>query len=85
MKTIVQPAALKGLAGMPKRERAQLLRIIAQFAAAPFAPLPVAKPLTRQKQAVRIRQGDWRALCRIDRASETVIVEAIGHRREIYR
>ena len=85
MKTIVQPAALKGLAGMPKRERAQLLRIIAQFAADPFAPLPAARPLTGQKQAVRIRQGDWRALCRIVRASETVIVEMIGDRREIYR
>lgn len=70
---------------MPKSERARLLQKIAQFAADPFAPSAAAKPLTGQKQAVRIRQGDWRAVCRIDRASNTVIVEAIGHRREVYR
>ncbi|MGO8916830.1 MAG: type II toxin-antitoxin system RelE family toxin [Stellaceae bacterium] len=85
MRTIIQPAALKALAGMPKSERARLLQKIAQFAADPFAPSAAAKPLTGQKQAVRIRQGDWRAVCRIDRASNTVIVEAIGHRREVYR
>ncbi len=85
MRTIVQPAALKALAAIPKSEQTRLLQKIAQFAADPFAQFAAAKPLIGQKQAVRIRQGEWRALCRIDRASDTVIVEAIGHRREVYR
>ena len=70
---------------MPKRERARLLQKIAQFAADPFAPFAAATPLMGQKQAVKIRQRDWRAVCRIDRASDTAIVEAIGHRREVSR
>jgi mRNA-degrading endonuclease RelE of RelBE toxin-antitoxin system len=34
---------------------------------------------------VEIRQGDWRAVCRIDRATDTVTLERIEQRREIYR
>jgi hypothetical protein len=34
---------------------------------------------------VRGRHGDWRAVCPIDRAAETVILERVEHRREIYR
>jgi mRNA-degrading endonuclease RelE of RelBE toxin-antitoxin system len=85
MRTIFQPAATKTLAGMPKRDRAGLLRKIELFAADPFAPSIAVKPLTGQRLAVRVRQGDWRAVCRIDRVADTVIVEAIGNRREIYR
>jgi mRNA interferase RelE/StbE len=85
MQAIFQPAAIKALAAVPKKDRANLLRKLEQFAADPFAPNPSAKPLKGQPQAVRIRQGDWRAVCRIDRANETVIIEAIGNRREIYR
>ncbi len=62
-----------------------MLQKIGQFALDPFAPFPAAKPLTGSAQTVRIRHRQWRAVCRIDRASETVIVEAIGDRKEIYR
>ena len=85
MRAIFQPAAIKALAAVSKRDRAALLRKLEQFAADPFAPNPSAKPLKGQSQAARIRQGDWRAICRVDRANETVIIEAIGNRREIYR
>ncbi len=85
MRAIFQPAAVKALAAMPKKDRTSLLLKLEQFAAEPFAPNPSAKPLKGRPQAVLIRQGDWRAVCRIDRANETVIIEAIGNRREIYR
>lgn len=85
MHAIFQPAAVKALAALPKKDRANLLLKLEQFAADPFALHPSAKPLKGQPQAVRIRQGDWRAVCRIARANETVIIEAIGNRREIYR
>ncbi|HLI22607.1 MAG TPA: type II toxin-antitoxin system RelE/ParE family toxin [Stellaceae bacterium] len=85
MRAIVQPAAVKALAALPKKDRASLLRKIEMFAENPFAPNSSAKPLHGHPQVVRIRHGDWRAVCRIDRASDVVIVEAIGNRREIYR
>lgn len=85
MRAIVQPAAIKALAALPKRDQVALLRKVEVFAANPFAPNSSAKPLQGQPQVVRLRQGDWRAVCRIDRANDVVIVEAIGNRREIYR
>jgi mRNA-degrading endonuclease RelE of RelBE toxin-antitoxin system len=32
-----------------------------------------------------LRHGDWRAICRIDRADGIVVLEAVAHRREAYR
>jgi len=68
-----------------RHDQAALWRKVEEFASDPFASRAWAKPLVGQRNAVRLRQGDWRAVCRIDRAGETVIVEAIGNRREIYR
>ncbi|MDE2229892.1 MAG: type II toxin-antitoxin system RelE/ParE family toxin [Alphaproteobacteria bacterium] len=85
VRLILSPAALKSVALMPKRERAGLVAKLAAFADGPFAPHGSAKPLRGLKDAVRVRHGDWRAVCRIDRDDGVVIVEAIGHRREIYR
>jgi mRNA interferase RelE/StbE len=85
MRAIVQPAAVRSLGNLPNKDRAALLQKIERFAADPFSPNPSAKPLRGHPQVVRIRQGDWRAVCRIDRANDVVIVEAIGNRREIYR
>jgi len=85
VRLILSPRAVKSLAAMPKRDRAGLMTKIETFAANPFAPLAAARPLKGSKDAVRIRQGDWRAICRLDRDDDLVIVEAIGHRSEIYR
>lgn len=62
-----------------------MLEKIAQLAADPFAPFSAASPLKGSPQTVRIRHRQWRAVCRIDRAAETVVVEAIVNRREVYR
>ncbi len=85
MKATFTPAAAKALAAMPKRDSAALMKKIMQFAAAPFAPNPAAKHLTGMNGAVRVRHGDWRAICRVNRGIETVVVEFVGNRKEIYR
>jgi len=85
MQLLGSPAALKGLADMPRREAEALMEKLRQFAVTPFDRHPWARPLNTPGGAVRIRQGDRRAICRIDRAAETVVVDAIAHRREIYR
>ena len=85
MKLIVSPAALKRMADVPKRQRALLMQKLDEFAAAPFERHPAATPLKGRDDVVRIRQGDWRAICRVDRAGQTVVVDSIAHRREAYQ
>jgi mRNA-degrading endonuclease RelE of RelBE toxin-antitoxin system len=33
----------------------------------------------------RLRHGGWRAVYHLDAAEDAMVVEAVGHRREIYR
>jgi mRNA-degrading endonuclease RelE of RelBE toxin-antitoxin system len=85
VKVIFSRAALRNLPDLPKRDRAALIAKIAAFANDPFRPAVAVHPIKGKPHAVRIRQGDWRAVCRIDRSEDTIIVELVGNRREIYR
>jgi len=85
IKLIVTRAASKALARMPRREREDLLDKAEAFAAAPFAAHPAATPLRGQPDVIRLRQGDWRGVCRLDRAADTIVLETVAHRREAYR
>lgn len=51
--------------------------------AAPGAHHPNVLPLVGRPGVFRVRQGDWRALFRIDEAD--VILIHVAHRREIYQ
>jgi mRNA-degrading endonuclease RelE of RelBE toxin-antitoxin system len=82
---IVAPGAARDLAALPARDRRALFTRVAAFAADPFATHPAARPLRGHEDRVRVRHRDWRAVWRIDRAAETVILERVEHRREIYR
>jgi mRNA-degrading endonuclease RelE of RelBE toxin-antitoxin system len=85
IKLIITRAASKALAGMPRREREALLDKAGAFAAAPFAVHPAAAPLRGRPHVIRLRQGDWRGICRIDRATDTIVLETVAHRREASR
>ena len=84
MKLIIKPAAAKAILRMPKRDALALRERLEVFAADPHAPHGWAKPLVGTR-AVRLRQGDWRAICRIDSAAGVVSVEEVGNRKEIYQ
>lgn len=84
LKIATSKAATKGLTAMPPRPRAALRQKLDTFAADPQGAHPWAKPLVGRR-AVRIRQGDWRALCEIDHERQTLVVVAVEHRREVYR
>ena len=86
MRLIVSPAALKTMARvMPEQDRDRLLQKAEVFAANPFATHPSATPLHGEPNRVRIRQGDWRGIALIVRDRDVVILERVGHRREVYR
>jgi mRNA-degrading endonuclease RelE of RelBE toxin-antitoxin system len=87
VKVIVSPAAVQAMQPkqMPLRDATALLRKLGEFAADPFANHAWALPLVGRPNRIRIRQGDWRAVVLIVRAEDTVIVERIEHRSEVYR
>ena len=49
----------------------------------PFGRNPGAAAMTGG--GYRLRHGEWRAVYRIDRDDDAVIIDAVKHRREVYR
>jgi mRNA-degrading endonuclease RelE of RelBE toxin-antitoxin system len=84
VKLIYTTSALKALRKVPGKDAAALMATLAEIAAEPFTPHPRARKLT-DHPGFRSRQGDWRAVYRIDRATEEMIVETVGHRSEVYK
>lgn len=78
------PSARKALARIPHRDAMSLISKLRAVAADPFGNHPAATRLAGSED-YRLRQGDWRALYRIDRVDNVLVVDAIAHRREVYR
>jgi mRNA-degrading endonuclease RelE of RelBE toxin-antitoxin system len=87
VKLIVSPTAAQAMQPkqMQPRDATALLRKLGEFAADPFGSHSWALPLVGRPDRARVRQGDWRAVVLIVRAEDTVIVERVEHRREVYR
>lgn len=85
MRLIFSRNAVKELAVLPLRHRTALLQKLRDFAAGPFGEHPWALPMRGRRDAIRVRQGDWRAVCRINSERDEVIVEFVANRREAYR
>jgi mRNA-degrading endonuclease RelE of RelBE toxin-antitoxin system len=83
MALLLSPAAVKALLAMPRREREQLKARLDAIAAEPAAQPPSVTALQGEPRGrFRVRQGDYRAVFRIDGAD--VVVDRIAHRREVY-
>jgi mRNA-degrading endonuclease RelE of RelBE toxin-antitoxin system len=83
MQAVWTRSAWKELQALPKTRQSLILEAVAQFAADPFGQHPNARPLVGEKNAVRLRIGDYRAI--LHRGSDTIVVRAVAHRREICR
>jgi mRNA-degrading endonuclease RelE of RelBE toxin-antitoxin system len=59
--------AAKGLQGMPRNARASLLTRLKAIAVDPFERHANVTALRGDKDAFRLRQGDWRAMYRVGR------------------
>lgn len=85
VKLLLLRAARKQLEAMPKADAAAILSKLKAVAADPFGNHPQAKKLANVASGYRLRHGEWRATYIINRSTEAIIVDAIKHRREVYR
>ena len=80
MRLTYTPAALKALRKTPAKVVAELQAV----AVDPHGQHPWAKRLTDQP-GYRVRQGDWRAVYRLDSKTDEMIVDTIAKRDEVYK
>jgi mRNA interferase RelE/StbE len=77
--------ALKALRRIDQATAEKLMEKIDAYAADPVASRPWARAMAGTN-GLRIRQGDYRAVCVIRNGAASVLaVLKIGHRKEIYR
>ena len=84
MKLIFSPGAVKALTKLPRKEANGLLEKLKEVAAAPMGQYLWAKRLTDQP-GFRVRQGDWRAVYRLDHDAGEMIVDKVDNRSEVCR
>jgi mRNA interferase RelE/StbE len=85
MRIVWEREAVKDLSRMPRKAANTIRTALQAIAAHPFAPHPQVKRLVGGKDWFRLRHGNWRALYRLDRPSDTMIVERVKPRGDAYR
>jgi mRNA-degrading endonuclease RelE of RelBE toxin-antitoxin system len=85
MHLVIEKLARKGLDRMSAKAAAKMLTRLETIAADPFAPHANVKPLEGEKNAFRLRQGDWRAVYRIIRERGEMRVVLVDVRGSVYR
>jgi len=83
MALLIPPAVFKQLTAMPRADARRLLDRLEKIAEAPEKAHPNVVPLVGEAGVFRVRQGNWRAVFSIEEGD--VIVDRVGHRREVYR
>lgn len=79
-------AALKDLKRLDKTAQRRIVSYLRERIATDDNPRRLGKALHGDKSALwRYRVGDYRLLCRIEDQILTVLVIAVGHRKEVYR
>ncbi len=79
---IIKRSAEKDFKPIPKEDRKRLVMKIRQLT---LDPRPPGAEKLKGDAYWRVRQGDYRVVYLIDDASQTVTIEKVGHRKEIYR
>jgi mRNA-degrading endonuclease RelE of RelBE toxin-antitoxin system len=82
MPLVVPRQVLKQLEAMPRADRRRLMQRLDAVAAAPDRQHPNVLQLVGRPGVFRVRQGDWRALYRVE--DSDVVLIRVAHRREVY-
>ena len=85
MELVWSRRASKGLGVLPTKARAAMIDRLKTIAVDPFARHANVEPLKGERDAFRVRQGDWRAVYQVDRDAGLIRVVTVAARREVYR
>jgi mRNA interferase RelE/StbE len=85
MELLIEKHAARRLARLPPKLARAILTELRSIATSPFASHANVKRLKGEKDHFRLRHGDWRALYRLDREGQRMIVEAVVPRGSAYR
>ena len=82
MPVVLTPEAIKQFAAIPKKDRDRLVKALQDVAADLSVRQPFVTEMVGQPGVWRARKGKWRAVYRL--VDGDVVVDAAGHRGEIY-
>ena len=85
MRLVLEKAARKGLDRMTARATEAMLNRLERIAANPFVKHANVEAMKGMKDAFRLRQGDWRAVYRLDRGADEMRVVLVDVRGSVYR
>ena len=81
-RVILKPSANKELAALPTKIQSQVANVLLKLGENPH---PSGSIKLKGREGYRVRSGDYRILYTVDNSASSVMILAIGHRREIYR
>lgn len=81
----MEKAARKGLDKMSAKAASAMLARLEAVAKAPDRQHPNVKPLTGFRDTYRLRQGDWRAVYRLEWMDDRMRVIVVDVRGSVYR
>lgn len=84
MKLEFDKAAVRSLRKLPARRRDAVLARLEAIAADPYGRHANVKLLQGEQSAFRLRVGDWRAVYRLDDATDTMRVTRFEPRGSVY-
>ncbi|MCU0242847.1 MAG: type II toxin-antitoxin system RelE/ParE family toxin [Vicinamibacteria bacterium] len=82
---MIEPAAAKALRRMPDKTAWAIVERMKAVALTPFEAHANVRPLSGLKHRFRLRFGPWRALYRVDRNADEVVLLDVRKREEAYR
>jgi mRNA interferase RelE/StbE len=80
---LVEASAAKGLRRLPKEDLARIARELRGLTG--DARPAGSRKIAGSADAYRIRVGDYRIVYQVDDGQRRVVVQAIGHRKDVYR
>lgn len=82
----VKETAQNQIAKLDRKAQGDILRYLRERVQQAENPRSFGKALHGEKKGLwRYRVGDYRLICDIQDSSSTIVVLALGHRKEVYR
>jgi mRNA interferase RelE/StbE len=81
-RVVIEKKASRALVALDQHHRARITGAIELLARNPYPP--AARTLTN-RLAYRVRVGDYRIIYSVQESTITIVVVAIGHRKDVYR